>query len=245
MTMPEHEAHRVPQHGRARCCFRRCRRWLPAARGSGRRAAFCDRLCRRRERWQREIEARPTEPVKPRRRYVRAKYAPGSTYGALTLLAYAGTRHKNSDGLFACACGDIVVKRIAYVVEGLIEDCADSERHHKRRQALPTYNTVHRRLVRDFGAAREHPCARCGRVSEHAQWSFRYGSYDVNADHHGPDKGRLYSTDPGDYWPLCKGCHARFDGTYRRIRIGDLPSLPHVALQLAYLPALNVEGATL
>lgn len=66
------------------------------------------------------------------------------------------------------------------------------------------YSTVHDRLRARHGPANEHGCDRCGAPA--AYWSYDHGDPDELTD---PATGRVYSTDPARYRPLCRSCHRR------------------------------------
>lgn len=76
-----------------------------------------------------------------------------------------------------------------------------------------TWYTVHKRLERQRGSARDHACVDCGGPAR--EWSY---------DHTDPDaltcdvRGSVlaYSLDLDRYEPRCVRCHRRFDATYRR-----------------------------
>src|SRR5690625_1375613 len=66
--------------------------------------------------------------------------------------------------------------------------------------------TIHTRLYRSRGYAREHSCVGCGRQA--LDWAYQYSA--------GPDElvsptGRRYSNSMDDYAPMCRKCHSRFD----------------------------------
>lgn len=77
-------------------------------------------------------------------------------------------------------------------------------------ERVPSYEAVHQRLVRKFGAARTHPCTFC---EERARdWALvREPKW---FDPQGP-----YTDDPEAYAPLCGSCHKRYDQ--------NLPPCPH------------------
>ena len=71
-----------------------------------------------------------------------------------------------------------------------------------------TYHTNHQRVYRTRGKARNYPCAReCGRQS--TQW----------AQVHGTD-----GSNPDEYTPMCRSCHAKYDGAIPPSQLGKKPA---------------------
>lgn len=69
-----------------------------------------------------------------------------------------------------------------------------------------TYEQMHSGLHWYRGPASGYPCLDCGAPAK--DWAYRYTSPDreiLDA------KGRRYSEDFGDYEPMCRSCHRRFD----------------------------------
>jgi len=93
---------------------------------------------------------------------------------------------------------------------------------------VPTFASVHKKLGRTRGAARNFSCADCG--GRAVEWSY---------NHRDPDEitGRigasvvLYSLDLANYDPRCRSCHRKFDGAGDRERnaAGRFVSLNAVA----------------
>lgn len=71
------------------------------------------------------------------------------------------------------------------------------------------YGRVHTRIVGAKGSASTHRCCDCGGPAE--DWAYLHGAPDERRD----DQGRLYSTDPDFYVPLCRSCHKVFDNAMR------------------------------
>ncbi len=70
------------------------------------------------------------------------------------------------------------------------------------------YSNNHHRTYRERGKAREYLCAQnCGRQA--TQW----------AQTHGTD-----GTSSGDYRPLCRSCHAKYDGAIPPSQVGKKPA---------------------
>lgn len=67
-------------------------------------------------------------------------------------------------------------------------------------------DTIHRRLVAQYGRAAEYPCV-CGRQA--FEWAFT-GCRDL-LDR---ETGFPYSTDLMDYLPLCRSCHNTHDKSF-------------------------------
>ena len=74
-----------------------------------------------------------------------------------------------------------------------------------RGQQRATYRTIHARLARLRGKAREHACAGCG--ARAYQWA--YDRTDPEPLVH--DDGSPYSLDLDRYRPLCGQCHYDLD----------------------------------
>lgn len=82
---------------------------------------------------------------------------------------------------------------------------------------MSTYSSVHRRLARVRGPARDRACVSChGQAHE---WSLTPGCSRAVFDGH-----RWFSLDPFDYRPLCCGCHRRADALTRRARCRASPT---------------------
>lgn len=70
------------------------------------------------------------------------------------------------------------------------------------------YSSNHQRVYRNRGAARDYPCAHnCGRQA--TQWAYQH---DTDA------------TEPANYAPLCRSCHAKYDGAVPPSRTGVKPA---------------------
>lgn len=72
----------------------------------------------------------------------------------------------------------------------------------------PTWATVHGRLRRSRGSAKDHRCIDCGKPA--AEWSYDGSDPDELIGEH---CGRVmaYSVDPDRYQPRCKPCHRAYD----------------------------------
>ncbi len=70
------------------------------------------------------------------------------------------------------------------------------------------YSADHHRVYRERGKARDYKCAQdCGRQA--MQW----------AQTHGTD-----GKSPEDYRPLCRSCHAKYDGAVPPLQTGRIPA---------------------
>lgn len=98
--------------------------------GRGPARQFCDALCRRRERFERERDARSTETrngprVRPRAR----RYRVGDMFGSLTIVAYLPREGRAVRALFRCSCGVEKALRVANVSSGRTSHCGDRRIH--------------------------------------------------------------------------------------------------------------------
>ncbi len=66
---------------------------------------------------------------------------------------------------------------------------------HRNYNPNPSVLTLHRRLHRKHGAAKDHLCVDCGNKA--LDWSLKYG--------------REYSENIDDYEPRCRRCHVLYD----------------------------------
>lgn len=232
--------HSVPIKGHALCGYRHCRRYLPAQVGRGPRRAFCDVLCRRRERSWRE-----RQPPQPRPRGAVREGARRYTVGhrfddtTLTLLAHIPADQRTGTYvLVRCDCGNNRELQLRYVASRRTRNCSDRTRHRDSRKVTdPSYSTIHQQLTKTWGTAKALPCAFCAHVGEGNQWSYRYSSYEArSALGNKKDRGRVFSVDLGDYWVLCRSHHQRFDRRHRATVPSGQLSLAHIALAMAYQP---------
>lgn len=80
----------------------------------------------------------------------------------------------------------------------------DTHRHPNHRVDNPAYRTVHKRLEKDRGLAREHACVDCGGRAAH--WSYDHLDIDERSS------GKMeYSVKQEHYDPRCLRCHHAFD----------------------------------
>lgn len=132
---------------RRQCRYRKCRRFLRSRSAGSRQrpggsrqrpggstgplAEFCNRLCRRRERFLRDDEqGRVVRTGYPSERPGRRKRTPGEVFGELTFLAYDGrTAHGDSYGLWLCGCGREKRLAVRNVTSGATTNCADRSKH--------------------------------------------------------------------------------------------------------------------
>lgn len=81
-----------------------------------------------------------------------------------------------------------------------------------------TYQTVHERLYRKRGKAKDYVCE-CGRQAKH--WS-----YDHSDPNEKSEQGKPYSLDLLRYTPKCVPCHKRDDLEFKRVlRAGSVTHL--------------------
>lgn len=125
------ERSQTARSGRARCGYRKCRRFLPSDRGrDGPRRTYCQHTCRRRERVERDRDAgrivRRTHPIgRPGRRAVQA----GDRYDSLRLLRYVEPTPSGTRGEWVCDCGMTKVIAIRNVRSGAVTHCANRAAH--------------------------------------------------------------------------------------------------------------------
>lgn len=72
------------------------------------------------------------------------------------------------------------------------------------------YRTVHFRLAKQRGPAREYLCADCGKVAAH--WSYDGTDPNESID---PSTGCAYSVDLDCYQARCVKCHAAYDNSLK------------------------------
>ena len=68
------------------------------------------------------------------------------------------------------------------------------------------YQKAHREIRKAKGAAFAHVCVDC-EDRQARDWAFRGDAGLID-----PTCGKVYSTDPDDYVPVCRRCHVRSDG---------------------------------
>lgn len=157
----------------------------------------------------------------------RVKDMTGQTFGRLTVLERT-ENHVTPSGqvkttwLCRCACGNTKRIRGATLRKGEVQSCGCYQREaiaamrRASRRETAGYYSAHLRLVREFGRAKDHPCAECG--NERAQaWSYDHGDPNELSQ---MVRGFLlfYSLDHRHYRPLCRSCHGRFDRAQKRVR---------------------------
>lgn len=81
---------------------------------------------------------------------------------------------------------------------------ADTAAHRARRTDDPSYWTVHQRLKREHGPAKDHPCILCDDGTPGAHWSYLGDPIYDRVELAGREKGLPYSTDPIAYAPACR-----------------------------------------
>lgn len=96
-----------------------------------------------------------------------------------------------------------------------------------------SYVAVAARVRAAHGRADAHACTDCSRAA--ACWGYDHSDPDELAD---PTTGRVYSTDPGRYRPLCRSCQRRADWQRRG---GRGPLDPETCARL-YRDGCSVRG---
>jgi hypothetical protein len=82
--------------------------------------------------------------------------------------------------------------------------CADAVKLGQRLVGVPTYHGAHQRTTKARGAAKGHLCA-CGNQAK--QWALNH----QRCAHPLESSWGPYSSEPGDYDPMCVPCHKRMD----------------------------------
>ena len=81
-----------------------------------------------------------------------------------------------------------------------------------------SYQEAHRKVRKARGKASDYVCP-CGTPAR--DWAFQYTAREPLFTE--DDKPRVYSMEPSDYEPLCRGCHQKFDIAHDRV-IAELRS---------------------
>lgn len=68
------------------------------------------------------------------------------------------------------------------------------------------YFVAHRMVYETRGDAADQPCSSCGKQAR--DWALVQGSSEEALN----EKGQKYSNNPQDYRPMCRSCHAKYDG---------------------------------
>jgi hypothetical protein len=74
---------------------------------------------------------------------------------------------------------------------------------------IKNYNSMHRKIVRERGSAKEYLCIDCTERNAH-HWSLRNGA-DYTIQVGTKWEGRMFSNDIEDYEPRCGKCHSAHD----------------------------------
>jgi hypothetical protein len=86
-----------------------------------------------------------------------------------------------------------------------------SEARKARRKPAENHQQMHKRLVRDRGPAKSHPCVDCGGPAK--DWSHDCLTWENTTqeirNRHG--KRLVFSTDPAAYHARCQPCHSHLD----------------------------------
>lgn len=188
-------------------------------------SAYCSPRCQGKARHKREYQPRA------RQRGQRYKHKAGATFGQLTI-----TERLDDSALAvaSCACGTTgKLVHVRNLVSGLTTHCAGPA--HRARTETPSYSGAHGRVRAARGPASAHSCILCGK-RQAKDWAYRHGDLDQLTEATGREAGAPYSTDPAQYWPVCRPCHQRWDEAQRRQAPGGGLSLAHVALAMAVTP---------
>lgn len=95
-----------------------------------------------------------------------------------------------------------------------------------KRKAPESHRAVHKRLVRDRGAAGNHKCTTCSNPAN--AWAHNWSTWeDVAQDIRG--KRMTFSTNLDAYQPLCHSCHNELDRSHRP---WDNPEGPRTGVKL-------------
>lgn len=154
----------------------------------------------------------------------------GQRFGRLVALERAEGRDGPTRWTCLCDCGSRVTVHGHHLRSGNTRSCGCYQMERRSEIArgrrgprhpswieVPSYAVMHMRLRRSRGAASDYPCADCG--DQARDWSLRR---DASTSLWGKcNRGYSveYSTNPDDYEPRCKRCHAKHDADARGVRI--------------------------
>lgn len=141
----------------------------------------------------------------------------GQRFGGLVVVGLAGRRPRQLLWRCVCDCGTETATTRYELTRGRAVSCGgcprrSGSRHPQWRGGEIGYQRAHSRLGRVSGRT----CVDCGRPA--LDWSLRQGTPQerLRANLTGRWRGLPFSTDPSDYEPRCKQCHAAHDG-----RVGE------------------------
>ena len=79
---------------------------------------------------------------------------------------------------------------------------------NEMNKEFPEYASIHSRLIRTIGAAKEFICE-CGEQAR--DWALMEKTAAIVISQSGKMKGSKYSYNLDDYKPMCRRCHNRMD----------------------------------
>lgn len=74
----------------------------------------------------------------------------------------------------------------------------------------PSYRNAHKHITKKRGRAADYSCVTCGQPA--AEWAYNHRDPDERTE---PIRGLAYSNNPDYYDPMCRKCHAAFDGAVK------------------------------
>lgn len=154
----------------------------------------------------------------------------GNTYGRLIVIERAGTQNRKRLWLCRCECGGENVVTTGNLRNGGIRSCGclRDETARSRVGALNpawkgdevAYLGAHYRVRQERGHADQQDCLCCDGKAEEWACTLTPRCPEARMDATGKEQGLAFSTDPGDYIPLCTPCHRRIDRYRTTIKNG-------------------------
>lgn len=134
----------------------------------------------------------------------------GARIGRWTVLERAGRRGDNGQALWLCRCdcGSTRVHSGSNLRRGRTLSCGCAQAPDLT--APSRYKTVHNRIYRARGPARDHACVMCGEAAE--EWSYDHNEASGEQEEAVKgDRGHVsvlrFHSNPAFYSPRCRHCH--------------------------------------
>lgn len=102
----------------------------------------------------------------------------------------------------------------------------------------PTYRMAHKHVMLKHGRAAEHSCVVCGQKA--VEWAYDHRDPDERTD---PARGLTYSDNPDFYNPMCRKCHAAFDGAVKPRRPPEVRGETHGMSKLTEFDVREIRRA--